>query len=63
MGTKYDKECKGGDDCNKAEHLCKIAKRGDLDQIREVIRDARFFCIKCGRSAHEAGNLCMPLDL
>ncbi len=63
MGKKYDKECKGGDECYEEEHLCKISKRGDLDQIRDVIRDARFFCRRCGRSAHEAYNLCKPMDL
>jgi len=63
MEKKYDKECKGGDDCNEDKHLCKISRRSGPDQIREIIRDARFFCRKCGRSAHEAGHLCKPMDL
>ena len=63
MGKKYDKECMGGDDCHEEKHLCKIAGRSEPDQIRDIIRDSRFFCRKCGRSAHKADNLCKPLDL
>ncbi len=63
MGKKYDKECKGGDDCNEAKHLCKISRRCGPDQLRAIIRDARFFCSKCGRAAHEAGSLCKPLEI
>ena len=43
MGKKYDKECMGGDDCHEEKHLCKIAGRSEPDQIREIIRDSRFF--------------------
>jgi hypothetical protein len=63
MNKKYDKQCMGGDDCKAEEHLCKLARRCEPDQIREIIRDARYFCRKCGRSAHEADNLCKPVDL
>jgi hypothetical protein len=27
------------------------------------VRDAKFFCRKCGRAAHEASNLCKPLEI
>lgn len=63
MGKKYDKECRGGDDCHEEIHLCKIARKSDPDQIREIIKNARFFCRKCGRSAHKAENVCKPVDL
>ena len=63
MGKKYDKECPGGDDCYEDKHLCKVTKKYDPDQIRKIVKDAQFFCRKCGRSAHDAGNLCKPLDI
>jgi hypothetical protein len=63
MGRKYDKPCKGGEDCYEEGHLCKIVKRTNFDRLRELIKDARYYCGKCGRSAHEAENLCRPVEL
>ena len=60
MGKENDKPCRGGDDCSNEEHLCKVAKREDLELLRQLARDARFSCRKCGRSAHDQKNLCRP---
>jgi len=63
MGKKYDTICKGGEDCYEERHLCKIVKRNDFDLVRELIKDTRYFCGKCGRSSHDAENLCRPMVL
>ena len=63
MGTDYRKECRGGEDCGDERHLCKIAKNSAPDAVREIIKNARYFCSKCGRSAHNADNLCKPLEI
>lgn len=60
MGKENDKPCRGGDDCSNEDHLCKIEKRGNLELVRQLARDARFSCSKCGRSAHDGKNLCKP---
>ncbi len=41
-----------------AKKLCKLAKRGKLDQIGELARNARYICKKCGRTAEKEENLC-----
>ena len=63
MGNDYENSCKGGEDCQDRRHLCKISKDNDHQRIREIIKDARYFCKKCGRSAREAEHLCKPLEI
>ena len=63
MGDTYDKDCKGGEDCQDRRHLCRVSKDGDIERMREIIKDARYFCRKCGRSTHEAEHLCKPLEM
>lgn len=63
MGKKYDGDCKGGEDCVEEAHLCKIAKRGDIERMRELVRGARYFCRKCGRATRDAEHLCKPLEI
>jgi len=63
MSKKYGEDCKGGEDCRDENHLCRVVGRKDPDEIRTLIRDAKYFCRKCGRSAREASNLCKPLDI
>lgn len=60
---KHEKQCRGGDDCRDEKHLCKIVKKNGAEQIRSLVRNSRFFCRKCGRSAHDEKNLCNPLDI
>ena len=63
MGKKYKSDCKGGENCYDERHLCKIAGRKDIELIRGIVKDAKFFCKKCGRAAHEALNLCKPDEI
>jgi hypothetical protein len=63
MGIGKDKPCRGGDGCSNEEHLCKIEKRGDLELLRQLGRNALFSCRKCGRAAYNGKNLCRPEKL
>jgi predicted RNA-binding Zn-ribbon protein involved in translation (DUF1610 family) len=39
----------------------KIDKK--LDEYKELVRDAKFVCPKCGRAAHSKKSLCKPVKL
>ena len=47
------------------QHLCDIAERGEiaLEQMKDLVRDAKFICRKCGRAAAREENLCEPEPL
>ena len=61
MGHKH--HCKGGENCHDEEHLCRIIIRKDLETIRKLVKDAEYYCKKCGRAARNDGNLCDPSRL
>lgn len=35
----------------------------DLEELAEIVRDPRYVCRKCARSAHKDKHLCKPMDL
>lgn len=43
--------------------LCKLAKKGELKEIAEAARTARFICKKCGRTAEDRKSLCSPVPV
>jgi hypothetical protein len=47
----------------KKTSMCKVGKSGDLDRIRRRVKDAKFFCSKCGRAARDRAYLCKPTDI
>jgi hypothetical protein len=40
-----------------------MVKHEDLEIIRPLVRNAMFFCRKCGRAAHDGANLCRPAKI
>jgi len=46
-----------------SKSLCKW-KSGDIKdgtgKFKKLVKDARYFCRKCGRSARQKRNLCKP---
>lgn len=48
-------------------HLCRLADQyfhiREPEQFREMATDPRYACEFCGRTAHEAHNLCYPMPL
>ena len=58
-----DKECSGAQECNTPGHLCKIVKHDDFDTVREIVKDSKYYCEKCGRAARQAENLCRPAQI
>jgi hypothetical protein len=49
------------------EHLCYLVNMGyiesNLKDYKELVKDAKFVCKKCGRSADSDENLCQPHKL
>ena len=46
--------------------LCKLDKddsKNHLDEIKELIREPRFICVKCARSAFSDKMVCKPAEL
>ena len=47
------------------KHLCNIVEDSilTLDQVKALVKDAKFICKKCGRVATKEENLCEPVPL
>jgi len=64
MDTPRTHYCRGGEHCREPDHLCRVvARQGDSDKVRRLIRDARFICRTCGRTARSSEHLCKPATL
>ncbi len=44
-------------------HLCVLASKGLIDQIKGMTTKPRFICFNCGRVADCDVNLCNPMPL
>ena len=55
--------CRGDENRHRENHLCQIILRKDLGRIKELAKEAQFFCKNCGRAAHNDANLCNPSKL
>ena len=60
MGNNDVQQCRGSQDCHAKNHICQIIIQKDLGRIKELVKDARFYCKNCGRAAHSEENLCNP---
>jgi hypothetical protein len=66
LGTLYPYwEREGTHHIGHSKHLCDMVQKGevDLQTIKELTRNPRFICRKCGRSAVRGENLCEPVPL
>jgi len=47
------------------KHLCKLVTEDKvpLDKLRPLVKDAKFICEGCGRTAAKKENLCSPQPL
>jgi hypothetical protein len=49
------------------KHLCYFVSYGyhvnNPEEYKDLVEEPRFQCHFCGRTAHLAENLCMPMDL
>ncbi len=43
-------------------HLCDLAQKGQmsLEEMKGLVKDAKYICRICGRAAANADNLCAP---
>lgn len=63
MSNNSVKQCRGNQDCHQTNHICQIIIRKDLGRIKELVKDAQFYCKNCGRAAHDKENLCNPSSI
>lgn len=54
-----DKKCSG----DHKRHLCSLAKKDRVSEIKPLAKDAEFFCRKCGRVASDEDRVCKPEPL
>lgn len=59
MSHEEIKRCGAGHD-HDLNHLCQIVVRRDIGRVKELVKDAQFYCKNCGRAAHNENNLCNP---
>jgi hypothetical protein len=47
------------------KHLCKmvVGDQADIEDIKPLVRNAKYICASCGRAAASADNLCNPVSL
>ncbi len=47
-----------------SKKLCSICKKelkkGDLDDIKDIVKKGKYICTKCGRVANKKKNICKP---
>ena len=51
-----DKKCDG----DHKKHLCSLAGKKRIDEIRALVNDPQFICNKCGRVSDEQDRVCKP---
>ena len=61
---------KGNQDCKSDEHtkhLCYFVSYGyhvaNEEEYKDLVEDPKHKCHFCGRVAHSASSLCMPVEL
>jgi hypothetical protein len=49
------------------DHLCYLVNMGyietSLDDYRALVKNSKFMCKRCGRSANSDENLCRPVKI
>jgi len=63
MTIKYVHSCKNSQKCHAKNHLCQIIITRDLDRIKKLVEDSKYYCKNCGRAAHKKENLCNPATI
>jgi hypothetical protein len=63
MGIKFTHQCKGTQNNHEKNHICQIVANRDMGRVKELVKDSKFFCKNCGRTAHIAGRLCNPTKI
>jgi hypothetical protein len=58
--TSETLNCRNNDDCHKKNHICQVVIQKDFGRVKEMVKDAKFYCKNCGRAASEEANLCNP---
>jgi hypothetical protein len=53
-------DCGSGHD----QHLCQLVeKKTPVEDLKGLVKDAKYICKSCGRAAADSENLCAPEQL
>jgi hypothetical protein len=43
------------------KHLCRLMQKEiEPDELKMLVKDAKYICLNCGRAAAKSENLCVP---
>ena len=45
------------------KHLCWLTLERRMDEVADLVKDAKYVCFVCGRVAANAENLCEPVQI
>ncbi|MFW9955599.1 MAG: hypothetical protein ACFFD3_13710 [Candidatus Thorarchaeota archaeon] len=45
------------------DHMCEFAKHHNVAEMRTRVKNAKFICEVCSRTANNKDYLCRPVDL
>jgi len=46
-----------------ANHICELVRKRDMQKVANMVRDSKYICIICGRTAAKEENLCLPVEI
>jgi hypothetical protein len=44
-------------------HICELVRKRDMHKVARLVRNSKYICLICGRTAADAGNLCLPVEI
>ena len=44
-------------------HLCRLVSERRMNEVADLVTNAKYMCFVCGRGASDANNLCEPVEL
>ena len=61
MGSYEKNVCESME--NHEKHICQLAKKVAIGEIKELVESPNFICKNCARVAKSSENLCHPKSL
>ena len=44
-------------------HICELVRKRDMESVARMVRDSKYICMICGRTASREENLCLPVEI
>jgi len=46
-----------------ANHICELVRRREMHKVARLVKNSKYICLICGRTAAESDNLCLPVEI